>query len=73
MEKGPFYEMDHVLWKESQWMVMDRFSPHLITLHVDDGWPSGLTNGGGEYLKYIPETIEPGPRRHGHKQDEYAN
>jgi len=60
MEKGHFYEMEHVLWKESQWMVMDRFSSHFITLHVDDGWPSGLTNGGGEYLRYIPETIEPG-------------
>jgi len=60
MEKGHFYEMDHVLWKESQWMVMDRFSSHFITLHVDDGWPSGLTNGGGEFLRYIEETIEPG-------------
>ena len=59
MEKGHFYEMEHVLWKESQWMVMDRYSPHFITLHVDDGWPGGPTNGGGEYLRYIPETIEP--------------
>ncbi len=59
MEKGHWYEMDHVLWKESQWMVMDRFSPNLITVHVDDGWPDGPKNGGGEYLRYISQTIEP--------------
>jgi hypothetical protein len=59
MEKGRSYELDHILWKESQWMVMDRFSSHYITLHVDDGWPDGTKNGGGEYLRYVSQTIQP--------------
>lgn len=59
MQKGHLYEMDHVLWRESKWMVMDRFSPHFITLHVDDGWPDGPKNGGGEYLRHVSQTIEP--------------
>ena len=68
MEKGAWYEVEHILWKESQWMVMDKFSEHDITLHIDDGWPGDPTNGGGEYLQvaqarkiYLP----PGPQRPG--------
>jgi hypothetical protein len=59
MEKGHLLEMNHILWKESQWMVMDSLSSHFITLHVDDGWPDGPKNGGGEYLRYVSQTIEP--------------
>jgi hypothetical protein len=57
MEKGAWYEVEHILWKESQWMVMDKFAEHEITLHIDDGWPGNPTNGGGEYLTYNPHTI----------------
>ncbi|MEE8565913.1 MAG: hypothetical protein V3S79_05970 [Candidatus Thermoplasmatota archaeon] len=59
MDKGNWFEMDHILWRESQWMVIDSFSSHFITLHVDDGWPDGPVNGGGEYLRYVGYTIEP--------------
>jgi hypothetical protein len=57
MEKGAWYELDHVLWEESQIMVVDKFVDHDITIHIDDGWPGGPTNGGGEYLEYVPYTI----------------
>jgi len=58
MEKGPrLFSMEHVLWKESQFMLMDKFNKHNITVHIDDGWPSELTNGGGEYLRYIEDYI----------------
>jgi hypothetical protein len=59
MEKGHWYEVDHILFKESQWMVMDKLSAHNIALHIDDGWPGGPTNGGGEYLEYSQDTIDP--------------
>jgi len=59
MQKGYWFEMEHVLWVDSQWMVMDSFSNHDITVHVDDGWSDGPKNGGGEYLRYVPQTIQP--------------
>lgn len=60
MEKGPgLFAMEHIFWKESQWMLMDVFTPHGITVHIDDGWPTGSTIGGGEFLPYIEEYIGP--------------
>lgn len=40
--------MDHTFWKESQQMIMDRFSEHNITVIIDDGCieTGGLHNGG---------------------------
>jgi len=40
-------------------MMVDKFSDHDITVHIDDGWPGGAINGGGEYLEYIEEYIGP--------------
>jgi hypothetical protein len=58
MKRGPgLFDRESVLWKESQYMVMDKFSEHDITVHIDDGWPEGPVNGGGEYLRYIDEYI----------------
>lgn len=58
MEKGPgLFARNHVFWKESQFMLMDKFHEHDITVHIDDGWPGGPTNGGGEYLRYIDDYI----------------
>lgn len=60
MEKGPgLFAMEHIFWKESQWMLMDVFTPHDITVHIDDEWPTGSTIGGGEYLPYIGEYVGP--------------
>ena len=60
MEKGPgLFSMNHIFWKESQWMLMDVFTPHDITVHIDDGWPTGSSIGGGEFLPFIEEYIGP--------------
>jgi hypothetical protein len=60
MEKRPgLFGYDHILFKESKYMVIDKFSEHDITLHIDDGWPGGPTNGGGEFLRYIEDYIQP--------------
>lgn len=58
MEKGPgLFAREHVFWKESQFMVMDKFHEHDISVHIDDGWP-GVTINGGEYLSYIEDYID---------------
>ena len=60
MEKGPgIFAYEHVLGKESQYMIMDKFSEHNIALHIDDGWPSESKIGGGEYLDYYENKIDP--------------
>jgi len=60
MEKGPgLFAHEHVFWEESQLMMVDKFSEHDITVHIDDGWPGGPSNGGGEYLEYIEDYISP--------------
>jgi hypothetical protein len=53
------FSNEHVFWKESQWMLMDVFSDHDITVHIDDGWPDGPLNGGGQMLPYVEEYIDP--------------
>jgi len=60
MEKGPgLFALDNILHKESQWILMDAFIDRHITIHIDDGWPSGLTNGGGEYLPFSETYVGP--------------
>ena len=60
MEKGPgLFADEHIFFKESQWILMDVFTPHNITVHIDDGWPTGSNIGGGEYLPYTDEDISP--------------
>jgi len=53
MEKGGLFDKTHVFWKESQQIMIERFASHGINLYIDDGWPSGPVNGGGEILPYI--------------------
>jgi hypothetical protein len=54
MEKEPgLFGYTHVLWEESQQMVMDKFSEQDITLHIDDG----IMGGGGENLNFHREYI----------------
>jgi len=60
MQKGPgLFAMEHIFWKESQWMLMDIFTPHHISVHIDDGWPTGSSIGGGEFLPYVEEYLGP--------------
>lgn len=61
MEDSPkLFAPKHIMYKESQWMVMDKFSEHDITMHIDDGWPTGSNIGGGEYLRYVEDIIDVG-------------
>lgn len=53
MKKKNFLDIDHVFWKESQQMVIERFAQHGITAYIDDGWADGPVNGGGELLPFI--------------------
>lgn len=49
MEKGPgLFAGEHVLYDESKQILMDQFSEHDITFHIDDG----SMGGGGEFLPF---------------------
>jgi hypothetical protein len=41
----------NIFYEEAQQMLIDRFSQHSITVHIDDG----CMGGGGEYVEFIPE------------------
>lgn len=43
---------DHVLWFETQQFLIERFAQHNINVYIDDGWPDGPVNDGGEYLPH---------------------
>ena len=48
MEKRWFFDVPHVFQLESQQMLIERFALHGINVYIDDGWPDGPVNGGGE-------------------------
>jgi len=50
-KKGPI-DLEHIYYKESQQMVIERFAQHGIKVFIDDGWPDGPVNGGGGILPY---------------------
>ena len=52
MEKKGIFDLPHFFSKEGQQMVIERFSQHGITVIIDDGWPDGPVNGGGEMLPF---------------------
>jgi len=56
MEKGGLFDQLHVFWEESQQIMIERFASHGINMYIDDGWPGGPVNGGGELLPFR-ETI----------------
>ena len=50
----------HIFFKESQQMIVELFARHRINVYIDDGWPDGPINGGGEmlpYYEYIDDVI----------------
>jgi hypothetical protein len=55
MERGGIFDPPHVFWKESQQVIIERFAQHGINLYIDDGWPGGPTNGGGELLTHYDQ------------------
>jgi hypothetical protein len=53
MQKGGLFDNDHVLFEESQQIIIERFCQHGINVYIDNGWPGGPVNGGGELLPHI--------------------
>lgn len=52
MERGGLLDPPHILWDESQQIVIERFSEHNINFYFDFGWIDGPSNGGGELLTH---------------------
>ena len=57
MKKGGFFDWEHIFYEGSQQMVIERFAQHGINVYIDDGWPDGPINGGGEMLDFV-ETLD---------------
>ncbi len=59
MKKNPhtLFDLDHVMHKESQQMIIEKMATFGISVYFDDGWADGPINGGGEYVDFV-ETIE---------------
>jgi len=59
MEKNPtrFFDLDHIMYKETQQMIIEKMSRYGISIYFDDGWPTGPVNGGGEYVDFV-ETLD---------------
>lgn len=55
MEKKGAIDIDHIFYKESQQMIIERFAQHGIWVFIDDGWKDGPPNGGGELLPHVEE------------------
>jgi len=53
MEKGGIFDWKHILSKESQQTIIERFCQHGINVYIDDGWPGNPVNGGGELLPHV--------------------
>jgi hypothetical protein len=53
MQKGKLLDYNHVLYKDSQEMIIERFAQHGINVYIDDGWIDGPINGGGELLPFV--------------------
>jgi len=53
MERGGLLDREHVLYEESQQIIIERFCNHGINVYIDNGWPGLPINGGGELLPHI--------------------
>ena len=56
MERGGLFDPPHIFYEESEQIIIERYAQHGINVYIDDGWPDGPINGGGELLPHI-ETI----------------
>lgn len=52
MEKRGLIDFPHVFLEESQQMVIERLAQHGFWVYIDDGWPDGPVNGGGEMVEF---------------------
>lgn len=53
MGTGGFNDPPHYLFEESKQGVIERFAEHNIRVYIDDGWPNGPTNGGGDLVPHV--------------------
>jgi len=53
MEKKNIFDLSHEFHYDSQQMIIERFAQHGINVYIDNGWPDGPINGGGEKLPFI--------------------
>jgi hypothetical protein len=53
MKKRSLIDLKHVFFKDTQQMIIERFIQHGINVYIDDGWPDGPNNGGGELLPFV--------------------
>jgi hypothetical protein len=56
MEKTGFLDPAHYLYKESIQILIERFAQNGFNVYIDDGWPAGPINGGGEFVRHV-ETL----------------
>jgi hypothetical protein len=52
MEKGGLFDPPHILLEETKQFLIERFARQGINVYIDDGWPGGPINGGGELLTH---------------------
>jgi hypothetical protein len=59
MKKNPnkLFDFEHIIYEETQQMVIEKMAQYGISVYFDDGWPDGPANGGGEYLEFV-ETLD---------------
>ena len=57
MQKGGIFDREHILYEESSQIIIERFCRYGINVYIDNGWPGGPSNGGGELLPYIDKKI----------------
>jgi hypothetical protein len=59
MQKKGLIDVQHVFFKEAQQMLIERFAQHGINVYIDDGWPDGPKNGGGEMVPFVKIILDP--------------
>jgi len=52
MQKKGLIDFPHVFLEESQQMIIERLAQHGYWVYIDDGWPDGPVNGGGEMVAF---------------------
>jgi len=53
MERGGLFDLEHQFYEESGQIMIERFAQHNINFYIDNGWPGGPINGGGEVFGHI--------------------
>ena len=50
MVKGGLFDNAHLWYDESGQIIIERYAAKGINVYIDNGWTTGLSNGGGELL-----------------------